>query len=191
MTTGQKISTALRTDLTGQRFDRLLVLSYAESRYGAPYWLCLCACGEQKIVAGKSLKKKRTKSCGCLNKEMTMARATTHGKSHTPQYSMWYSAKKRAKQAGLEFDLRAEDIQIPEYCPLLGIKLEPGKEKKPTWGSPSLDRFDSTRGYTRDNVWVISHRANTLKQNATLGELKTLVENMKKFYEIARAAGAR
>jgi hypothetical protein len=62
---------------------------------------------------------------------------------------MWYSAKARAKKSGLEFDLRAEDIQVPEHCPLLGIKLEPGNEKKPAWNSPSLDRYDSMKGYVR------------------------------------------
>jgi len=186
MTKNQKISAALRTDLVGQRFGRLLVVEYVESRYGTPYWLCRCACGKEKAICGKSLKRGVTKSCGCWNKELTMARATTHGKSRTPQYSMWYSAKRRAKQKGLEFDLRAEDIRIPEYCPLLGLKLVPGKRKK-TWNSPSLDRFDSTKGYTRDNIWVVSHRANTLKQNATFTELRTLAENMGKFHEIAKA----
>jgi hypothetical protein len=41
--------------------------------------------------------------------------------------------------------------------------------------SPSLDRIDNTKGYVPGNVWVISWRANDLKRNATLEELKLLV----------------
>ncbi len=44
--------------------------------------------------------------------------------------------------------------------------------------SPSLDRIDSTKGYTKGNIWVISNRANTLKNDATLSELKLLVERL-------------
>lgn len=42
--------------------------------------------------------------------------------------------------------------------------------------SASLDRLDSSRGYTPDNVWVISWRANQIKSNATLSELRTLCD---------------
>jgi hypothetical protein len=63
-----------------------------------------------------------------------------------------------------------EDIVIPDTCPLLGTPME----------SPSLDRIDSTKGYVKGNVWVISNRANTLKNDATLTELKTLVENLQR-----------
>ena len=40
---------------------------------------------------------------------------------------------------------------------------------------PSLDRIDSTRGYTLDNVAVICGRCNRLKSDASLSELKLLV----------------
>ena len=190
MTKGQKISKALRKDLTGQKFGRLLVIEYAESRYQRAHWLCQCACGLQKVICGSSLRRGLTESCGCITKETPHAR--THGRSDSPEASMLYAAKKRAKDAGLEFDLRLEDIHIPEFCPLLpNIKLESRTEKRPTWCSPSLDRFDSTKGYVRGNVWVISHHANTLKSNATAEELQTLVENMKKFHGAAKAAGAK
>ena len=46
--------------------------------------------------------------------------------------------------------------------------------------SKGLDRIDSTKGYIKGNVWVISNRANTLKNDASLQELKTLVENLEK-----------
>jgi predicted RND superfamily exporter protein len=46
--------------------------------------------------------------------------------------------------------------------------------------TPSLDRIDSKKGYTPDNVWVISHRANQIKNDATIEELKLITENLEK-----------
>lgn len=58
-------------DLTGERFHRLLVLSFSHKRNNIYYWNCRCDCGVEKIIDSGSLKKKTnpTKSCGCLNRE--------------------------------------------------------------------------------------------------------------------------
>jgi hypothetical protein len=48
--------------------------------------------------------------------------------------------------------------------------------------SYSLDRIDSNKGYVKGNVWVISRRANVIKNNATLEELELLTNNLKKFW---------
>lgn len=59
-------------DLTGNKFGRLTVIERASnSKDGRARWLCECECGNQRIILGKSLKNGHTKSCGCLNKEMT------------------------------------------------------------------------------------------------------------------------
>lgn len=86
------------------------------------------------------------------------------------------SARSRAKRRGLEFSLTKDDLTIPEYCPILGIKLTfdgPGKEH-----SPSLDRIDNSGGYTLDNVQVISWRANRIKSDATKEELLAIAATM-------------
>ena len=92
---------------------------------------------------------------------------------------LFNKAKTRAKKFEREFNITIEDIQLPEYCPVLGIKLEVS-DRRPSDNSYSLDRIDSNKGYVKGNVQVISHRANSLKSNATLEELKKLVEWMEK-----------
>lgn len=54
-------------DITGQRFGRWLVLSRAGARNaGDLFWLCRCDCGTEREVAGYSLRKADSRSCGCL-----------------------------------------------------------------------------------------------------------------------------
>jgi hypothetical protein len=93
---------------------------------------------------------------------------------------MWHAAKKRAKEKGLEFDIELSDISIPEVCPILGTALQRERGSLTTTGcSPSLDRKDNSLGYVKGNVWVISHRANRLKPDATIEELEALLEFLK------------
>lgn len=100
------------------------------------------------------------------------------------EYKIWVGAKKRSKDIGVPFSITPFDILIPVVCPLLGIKLVCSNAKTSP-NSPSLDRIDSSKGYTKDNIMVISHRANTIKNNATLNELKTIVKNLEAVWPIS------
>lgn len=91
---------------------------------------------------------------------------------------MLNAARERAKQSGYACTITVADIVIPEFCPLLGIKLERNRGGHVRPSSPSLDKIKPELGYVPGNVWVISHRANSLKNNATLQELQTLVERL-------------
>jgi hypothetical protein len=96
--------------------------------------------------------------------------------SHPERYLL-AAAKQRAKKKGLEFDLKEEDIQIPEECPILHVKLNPvhfSKHHKEY--SPCLDRIDNNRGYVKGNVAVISFAANRLKSNMNKEVLERLLE---------------
>lgn len=81
-------------------------------------------------------------------------------------------SKHRAKEYGYEFNLEESDLIIPELCPILKIPIVVVRGEGRRFDGPSLDRIDSTKGYTKDNVWIISDLANRMKQNATLEQLK-------------------
>ena len=89
-------------------------------------------------------------------------------------------AKSRAKGKNIDFTITLEDVIIPKICPLLGIKLYKENTPQTKDSSPSLDRKNNNLGYVPNNVWVISYRANKLKNNATTKELAILVKNLKK-----------
>lgn len=89
-------------------------------------------------------------------------------------------AKKRAEQKGWDFNLTIKDIELPDVCPILKQKFYFGGDSvggDPL--SPSLDRIDSTKGYVKGNVRVISHRANSLKNNLGVEELIAMGEYVK------------
>ena len=79
----------------------------------------------------------------------------------------------------MDFHITADDVTIPEYCPLLGIPLEINTHGA-SHNSPSIDRIDSKKGYVKGNVWIISHRANTVKSDASLEELELITKNLRK-----------
>lgn len=81
------------------------------------------------------------------------------------------AARRRAKKMGIPFDLAVEDIPIPKRCPVLGFPLVVN-EGRSRHNSPTLDRIIPTLGYTRGNVVVVSHRANTIKSDASIHELE-------------------
>ena len=62
-------------DLTGQRFGRLTVIKRAENnKYGTAQWTCKCECGNTIYSTASNLKSGRTKSCGCLQRELNRKR---------------------------------------------------------------------------------------------------------------------
>lgn len=57
-----------KTDLRGQRFGKLTVLSQTDKHGSAGwYWLCQCDCGNMTESPSRQLLSGYTKSCGCLH----------------------------------------------------------------------------------------------------------------------------
>ena len=96
---------------------------------------------------------------------------------------MWLTAQNNASKHNREFSISQEDIIIPDFCPLLGIKITKilGKGRVPS--NPSLDRIDNSIGYTKENIMVVSEKANRIKMDLTIKELILLANNIKKIYE--------
>jgi hypothetical protein len=97
-----------------------------------------------------------------------------------PERIIQQHAKERAKRKNLEFNIEVSDVVIPIICPILGIpiikNISETRAKGPSANSPSLDRIDNSKGYIKGNVTIISHKANTMKHNATPLELIRFAE---------------
>jgi hypothetical protein len=123
-------SKAHREDLTGQRFDRLIVQRMDWSQASTRAW-CLCECGQEKWVRAAQLKNGDTRSCGCLHQEHLRSfgqkrRTSTEEKAHTRRLLRYARA---ARKRGLPdtFD-RAAAIFLHDYwgdrCAVCGASAD-------------------------------------------------------------------
>ena len=102
--------------------------------------------------------------------------------------SLVRGARSRAGDKNLPFDIDldyvrsmvGENAELASHCPVFGVPLDWSRMRnnggKPVPNSPSIDRIDPERGYVKGNVWIISHKANTIKNNATHEELKLVTK---------------
>jgi hypothetical protein len=98
-------------------------------------------------------------------------------KRNHPKVLLVNWSRHRAKTMNIPFSITADDFEIPEVCPVLGIELKKGNGKLQD-SSPTLDRINPTLGYVRGNIKVISYKANRIKNNGSLSDLKAVVRYM-------------
>lgn len=178
-------------DLSNKKFGRWLVVSYAGShpKRKTALWNCLCECGNRKIVKSRYLIIGRSKSCGCLHKEIV---STNGGRTKHSHYRMWksvldriYNPKNEAykdyggRGLGVFEEWRDFDIFERDIKNILGDKPK----------DYSLDRVDNNKGYFPDNIkwsnWsqqAKNRRPHKSIQNYSDDELKE--ELTKRGYEI-------
>lgn len=101
---------------------------------------------------------------------------------NNPITRMLMNAKARCRKYGFEFNLEYNDIIIPDKCPLLNVPFELGTKDNYSF-SPTIDRIDSSKGYIKDNVKVISMLANRMKSNATKEQCFQFAKNIIKYYD--------
>ena len=107
-------------DLTKKKFGRLTVIERAED-YISPkgchsvQWLCECECTKRIVVKASSLTSGRTKSCGCLSKEVAQKQATKNFKRYNAfeiqeDYVIMYTSKNEPFYIDLEDFEKVRDI---------------------------------------------------------------------------------
>ena len=103
-------------------------------------------------------------------KTCRVPRSQAHYKATTKEVRLFNAAKTRATAKNREFNIELSDIVIPDLCPVFGIPMV----------RPSVDRIDSSKGYVKGNVRVISYRANVLKNDASVAELELVLADLKR-----------
>ena len=139
-------------------------------------------CGEEKSLDEfyKREISKDGKRSFCKECEKILARKFL--KENRLKYPIKYlinGAKHRAKKKGIPFDLTENDLKIPEICLVFKKPFIYGCGRQDF--SPSIDRIDNTKGYLKDNVIVVSMKANQIKNNATIEELQIVANFYKQF----------
>ena len=92
-------------DLSGKVFGRLVVVSRSYSQRTPngslkTYWQCICDCGAVVRVRAEALRNKGTRSCGCLARELSSVKHSTHRQSKSPTYNTWRAMIERCNSKG-------------------------------------------------------------------------------------------
>jgi hypothetical protein len=88
----------------------------------------------------------------------------------------------------IEFSLTLSDLDLPTHCPVFGWELVYQASGRRQPNSASLDRIDSRLGYVPGNVWVISWRANQIKMDSIVEELRAVANAMEKYHGTQKCA---
>lgn len=104
--------------------------------------------------------------------------ATYRAKRNANPIATYYVAKRSwCKARGIPFTVSQSYLESiwTGVCPVFGIAVALGANGNGSHHSAHLDRLDPALGYVEGNVAWISGRANRIKYDASLEELKQLV----------------
>lgn len=161
----------MRENLTGQVFDRWTVGEQTKRGYYT-YYICVCSCGVSREVYEGSLLDKRSRSCGCLNREIIAVSCVTHGQCRTPMYGVYRDMITRCTNSNYKGYPRYGGRGIgvsQEWLSSFEIFLsDMGPRPSPTH---QLDRRDNNLGYSKDNCrWATPTENNNNRVDTILVE---------------------
>lgn len=155
--------------LVGQRFGSLLAIGIDKSDLRRPKHICRCDCGQQSLRSASDLLNEKHKSCwDCRNKFISERKWKGCGEISG---DMWSAIKRSASVRGLDFDISIEEawdlcLKQGKKCALSGVDLMFSRTKRTCDNSnASLDRIDSSKGYTKDNIQWVHKVINNLKMD--------------------------
>lgn len=187
-------------DRTGDKHGRLTVISHSGKDHRNKHlWLCLCECGNEKVVVGDNLSSGKSNSCGCLKTEFLARRGNQYGLYEDREVALlkvqYSHLKRRNKLKGF-----SDVISLDEFCaisksPCKYCGLEYSKEIEDRLNESKkqkrlsdhvlkcngVDRVDSSKGYTVENSVACCKYCNTAKNTMTESEFYAWIKRVYEF----------
>lgn len=160
----------LKMQKSGKKIGNLTVIKYCgTNNIGRGIWMFRCDCGKEvKYCIGDVLRwgKRGYTSCGCSQFKQGKEHGAWKGYKDIPA-SHWSSLKYGAIQRGIDVEITIEDvwnqyIKQNKKCALSGRSIIFGSKYKMEC-TASIDRIDSLKGYTKDNIQIIHKHINKMK----------------------------
>ena len=151
-----------KIDLTGQRFNRLVVIrEYGRVENGEVAWLCRCDCGNEVVVTSGHLRSGHSQSCGCLRRELN----TTHGCQHKTWYEVYCSMMqscghfKGASERKLN-NYRDRGITVCDLWQKSPLDFGDWLLSHGWHKGLQIDRIDNNQEYSPENCRVVTPKEN-------------------------------
>jgi len=163
------------SDLTGRHFGHLEVTGMVMTKGKRNRIKAICHCHncnrDDYLVLPFNLKQGHVASCGCARehyKNITGAKNKVFTGYKDIRGSFWFRLKQGAKRRGLAFDITIEDAwdlyeKQNRLCALTGLPIFFGRVGKKDENTASLDRKDSLKGYSIDNIQWVYKTVNGMK----------------------------
>ena len=151
-----------------EKFGKLVFVSMEPSRNKYRYCKWKCDCGNEIIVRRTNILNGNTTSCGCTRKQTNSKLWKGFGEI---SQTLWYRILEGARRRKLEVSITKEDawnlfLKQNRKCALTDEMLIFAKAgMNATGGTASLDRINSDKGYTIDNIQWVHRNVNLMKQN--------------------------
>lgn len=174
-----------KLSLVGTRFGRLVVTEeVGRDKHQEVLWRCVCDCGNEKIVVGSLLTSGKTRSCGCLFRDVITERNSTHGMSKTRLYHRWASMIERCNDKNdARYGGRGISVcdEWKRFEPFRDWALANGYND-----TLSLDRINVNGNYCPENCrWATTvEQANNTRNNrfiTAFGETMTIAQASRKY----------
>ena len=158
----------------GKRYGKWLVEANAERRRNEQYFVCVCACGSRSEIRKSILVKGESGCAHCRPKRNN----TTHGMTHSFEFSVWTAMKKRCQYTkhphyrlygGRGISVCESWQSFENFLRDMGLC--------PYANEGSIDRIDPNGNYAPDNCrWVLRSAQAKHRRNVPLIDGLTLPE---------------
>jgi len=151
----------------GTNYEYLTVIDIKDNQL-----ICKCKCGNIKQLHSSRIRLKQVKSCGCLSKRRGVDNPLCKGFGNIPK-SVLTKCIINARDRNIDFHLTIEDLDS-QYkkqngkCSISGVHIGFKDDKKNSntiLCTSSLDRIDSSKGYTKDNIQWVHKKVQQMKWN--------------------------
>ncbi len=187
-------------DRTNDKYGRLTVISHAGKDHRNKHmWLCLCDCGNEKIVVSDNLASGKSNSCGCLKAEVLARKGNQYGVYNDREKALlkvqYSHLKRRDKNKGFSDTISLEVFSLLSKSPCKYCGLEYSKEIEDRLNESKkqkrlsdyvlkcngIDRIDSSKGYTLENSVACCKHCNTAKNTMLESEFYNWIKRVYEF----------